>query len=132
MLEIVVKGTSCSFSALLVQPHPSPASLHELIFGFHRQDRADAGEAVSHAADQSPVAQTQEIGALNGHAVFIDRLSGRNYCLFEGPQKSAQLGCRSRIRRVFGAARLLLWPLGMGGGPASEAPPYNERLLTKS
>ena len=85
-----------------------------------------------HKADQHPLGQSEEIASLNDHAVFIGRFSGRSYCLFEVPRKSSQLGCRSRIRRVFGARRLLLWLLGKGGESASEAPPCNERLLTKS
>jgi hypothetical protein len=53
-----VTGNVVLFAALLIEAHPSPASLHEMICGLHLQDRANAREAISHEADQRPVAQT--------------------------------------------------------------------------
>jgi hypothetical protein len=42
-------------AALLMEAHPSPAFLHEIIADLHLQNCADAGEALGHEADQSAV-----------------------------------------------------------------------------
>jgi len=59
------------FAALLMEAHPSPASLHEIICDLHLQDRANAREAVGHEADQRTVAQTHKIGFFYDYAVLI-------------------------------------------------------------
>jgi hypothetical protein len=46
VIKIVVTGNVVPFAALLVEAHPSPASLHEIICDLHLQDPANAREAV--------------------------------------------------------------------------------------
>ena len=59
-LQVVMTGDYMLFAALLVQPDPAAASLHEVVPDPHPQDGADAGEGVDHGADERPVAQTQQ------------------------------------------------------------------------
>ena len=61
-LQVVMTGNYMLLAALLVQPDPAAAPLHEVVPDPHSQDGADAGEGVDHGADQRPVAQTNQQG----------------------------------------------------------------------
>ena len=61
-LQVVMTGDCMLLAALLVQPDPAAATLHEVVPDPHPQDGADAGEGVDHGADERPIAQTQQQG----------------------------------------------------------------------
>jgi hypothetical protein len=64
-------------SSLLVKPDPPAAALHEIIRDLHLNDGADTGKAVDHDADQSAIAQTEQIGLVCIGA-FLDRFADRD------------------------------------------------------
>jgi hypothetical protein len=76
MIEVV--GNVMLLAALLVQADPSTSPLHKIIADLHLQNRADAGEAVSHGADQRPVAQAHEVGVIRCDTVFGGRPHDRD------------------------------------------------------
>jgi hypothetical protein len=71
VVEIVVTGNIIFLSALLMQAHPSPAALHEIIPDLHPQDRPDTREAVSHETDQGPVAQSDLVGLVRRSTLLV-------------------------------------------------------------
>jgi hypothetical protein len=83
-------------AAFLVQAYPSSAALHEIILDFHLQDRANAGKAVGHEADQRRIAQAQEIGTFNCDAVLIGRFGDR--AAYEPRRRLGPASCLSSGR----------------------------------
>jgi len=57
ILQAVMAGYSVRFAALLAQPHPQAAVLHEHVLDLHGERRADRREAESHQRDQRPGTQ---------------------------------------------------------------------------
>lgn len=57
--EFVVAGHLMPLAALLVQPQPEPALLHEHVLDPQAERRADAGEGINHEANQRPVAEAR-------------------------------------------------------------------------
>jgi hypothetical protein len=100
----MVTGDVVLFAALLVQPDPAAAALHEIIADLHAKDRADAREAVCHDADQGSVAQADEIGHVRLSAVFCGRF-GDGYAV---KQRAGLVGrqyrCLAFFNDIFGAA----------------------------
>src|SRR5580693_1575776 len=77
MIEIMMAGNIMLFATFLVKADPSAAALHEIICDLHLKDGADTGKAVDHDADESAIAQTQEIG-LAGIGAFLRGFANRD------------------------------------------------------
>jgi hypothetical protein len=56
-LELVVRRHLVALAAFLVKAHPPPFALGVVVLDLHGDDGADAGEGVSHHADQRAIAQ---------------------------------------------------------------------------
>jgi len=57
LLHAVMAGYSVRFAALLAQPHPQPAVLHEHVLDLHGERRANPRKTENHQRDQRPVTQ---------------------------------------------------------------------------
>lgn len=51
---------------ILVESHPAPAPLDEVIFHLHRDDRSHTGKRVDHERDQGAAAEVDNETGFNG------------------------------------------------------------------
>ena len=78
-------------AALLPQPHPEPAVLHEHILNSHGQRRSDPREAVDHQPDQSPVTQPDRGGDVDAvqQLPSLERIQHRGLALAHAVRRPA-------------------------------------------
>jgi hypothetical protein len=69
LLELVMGRHLVALAAFLIEPQPPALPVGEVVLDLHRDDRADAGKAVDHHADQRAVAQADEPWHLGFRAV---------------------------------------------------------------
>jgi len=96
MIKVMVTGNVMLLAALLVQPNPSAAALHEIVTDLHFSDGAYARKTVGHDADQGPIAQSEEI-RLRRRSALLDFFNDR-YAI---EKRASFIGCQNRRLALF-------------------------------